>query len=83
MLQESEIKLNETNTGEYRLMYFFAGWHTDTKIYAETDEEAIEDAREIWRNSLRLQKLDHEVALFKGGRKVKVFNSMLYRERIY
>lgn len=60
-------------TNEYRLMYFFGVWHTDTTLYAESDDEAIFDADEAYKDNARLQNWNYNVALFCGNRKVKAY----------
>lgn len=63
---------------EYRLMYRWGGWVTHCKISAESDLEAIDDARGIFETTKTLTGWPYEVALFdtetRGGwRRVKTF----------
>lgn len=54
---------------EYKLMYRFGAWVTKSSIYAESDAEALHDAREIFDESA-LGRWSYEVALWRGTRKV-------------
>lgn len=57
---------------EYRLMYLWGAWVCDSKIYAESDEEAIFDADELMVYAKAKDKLRY--ALWCGNRKVKEYN---------
>ena len=54
---------------KYRLMYFFGVWNTSATIYAETDAEAIHDAKELPMKA----KGQLPYALFCGNRRVIEF----------
>lgn len=69
------ITLNEINTKEYRLMYFFGTWTTDCKIYAESDKEAIFDCDETMQHKDSLKNWHYPVALWCGNRKIKDYNN--------
>jgi len=65
-------------TREYRLMYRFGAWVTHSKIFAESDFEAVSDAREEFDGTRSLREWPYEVALFEtktrgGWRRVKTF----------
>lgn len=60
---------------EYRLMYLFGTWVTDSTIYAETDEEAIYDSDKIFNGNPNIQKWGYGVALVQGNRFVKIYIS--------
>lgn len=64
------IKPTAPKTKEYRLMYLFGAWVTSSKIYAETDEEAIFDADDEPRKAA--DELPY--ALFCGRRLVKLYD---------
>ena len=59
----------EVEFKEYKLMYFFGVWHTNCKLYAENDSEAIYDADRCVK--VANDKLDY--ALWCGNRKVKEY----------
>ncbi len=74
------IKVCDPATREYRLMYLFGAWVTHTKIFAESDLEALHDAREIYETENCLKNWPSEVVLFETGsrggwRRVKTFKS--------
>ncbi len=54
----------------YRLMYRFGAWVGHCRIPAETDDEAVHDAKEVFDGSDTLRSWPYEVALFCGERKV-------------
>lgn len=56
---------------EYRLMYLWGAWITDTRIYAESDEEAIHDSDEVFNGKDSLKNWKIGVALVQGDRFVK------------
>lgn len=58
---------------EYRLMYLFGAWITKERIYAETDEEAIHDADEVYKEAKSLHEWRYRVALMQGDRVVKEY----------
>ena len=55
---------------EYRLMYLFGAWVCHSRIYAETDAEAIHDAMDDYMTST-LPRYSHRVALWEGSRLVR------------
>lgn len=57
---------------EYRLMYLFGAWVGHSRVYAETDAEAIEDATDDYLTST-LPRWPYSVALFDGSRLVHEF----------
>lgn len=59
---------------EYRLMYLWGAWVCDSKIYAESDDEAIFDADELMIDAKAKDKLRY--ALFCGNKKVKEYNQI-------
>lgn len=66
------------NFREYRLMYRWGAWVTHCKISAESDVEAIHDARAEFDANDALKRWPYEVALFETGtrggwRRVKTF----------
>ena len=54
---------------EYKLMYLFGAWVTDTTIYAASDAEAIHDADNL--PMVASDKLQY--CLFCGNRRVKTY----------
>ena len=52
---------------EYRLMYRWGAWVTHCKISAESDLEALHDAKEIFETTKTLKGWPYEVALFETG----------------
>lgn len=71
------IQVCGPTTREYRLMYRWGAWVTHCKIIAESDLEAVHDAREKFTESA-LGRWPYEVALFEtkgrgGWRRVKTF----------
>lgn len=63
---------------EYRLMYRWGAWISHCKIIAESDMEAIFDARAEFDTAKSLQTWPFEVVLFEtksrgGWRRVKTF----------
>lgn len=65
---------SEFTTREYRLMYFYGVWHTKSMIYAESDAEAIYDARCEVKGSKAAVNGKLPCALWCGNRIVKKFN---------
>ena len=57
---------------EYRLMYLFGAWVGHSRVYAETDAEAIHDATDDYISST-LPRWPYRVALWEGSRLVHVF----------
>lgn len=57
---------------EYRLMYLFGAWVGHSRVYAETDAEAIEDATGDYLTST-LPRWPYRVALWDGSRLVHEF----------
>ena len=64
------ITVDVPNVREYRVMYQFGAWVTDCIIYAESDAEAIHDAKE---SADKLSNWRYDVALFCGNRLVKSY----------
>ena len=64
------ISVNVPKIREYRVMYQFGAWVTDCIIYAESDAEAIHDAKE---SANKLSNWRYGVALFCGNRLVKSY----------
>lgn len=74
------IKVCDPGTREYRLMYRWGAWVTHCKVIAETDLEAVHDARRIFETTKSLTGWPFEVALFEtksrgGWRRVKTFKN--------
>lgn len=65
---------SEIITREYRLMYFYGVWQTKSVIYAESDAEAIYDARCEVKGSEAAVNGKMPYALFRGNKLVKQFN---------
>lgn len=57
---------------EYKLMYRWGAWVTKCRLYAESDKEAIFDARGEYEGA-GLSRWPYEVALWCGGRLVHTF----------
>ena len=74
-MEKMNISLSTPVITEYRLMYTFGGWHTDIKIFAENDAEAIHDADERFAENKALQGWQYQVALwdYTYGRRVKQY----------
>lgn len=66
-------KSQDPEVQEYRLMYLFGAWITKERIYAETDEEAIHDADEVYKEAKSLHEWRYRVALMQGDRVVKEY----------
>lgn len=73
MKEFPNIQLQEFTTQEYKLMYLWGAWMTDTKIYAEDDSEAIFDADEAFAEKKSLRNWPYGVVLFQGNRIVKTY----------
>lgn len=72
------IKVCDPKTREYRLMYRWGAWVTNSRIFAESDAEAVHDAREVFEAEESLRNWPFEVVLFETGtrggwRRVKTF----------
>lgn len=68
------LRPSNPDTREYRLMYFVGCWITKSKLYAESDAEAIFDARkEVKQDSTATANI-MPFALWCGRRLVKQFN---------
>ena len=65
-----KVNVRDIVTKEYKVMYFFAGWHTAETLYCEDDNEAIYDAERC--DMKAADKLAY--ALFCGNRLVKKLN---------
>lgn len=74
-MEALNITLNTPNTTEYRLMYIYGGWHTDIKIFAESDKEAIFDADARFAENKALRNWKYSVVLwdYTYGRRVKQY----------
>lgn len=70
-MEEMEIK--NPRVKEYRIMYLWGVWITHAKVYAETDEEAIFDADEVFKNAKNLHNWKMGVCLIQGDRFVKTY----------
>lgn len=71
-LKNANIKIDENlKIKEYRLMYLWGAWVGHSRIYAESDEEAIFDADEIMKGIDN--KAGFKYALVIGNRKVKEY----------
>lgn len=68
------------NVKEYRLMYMFGPWVLHSRIYAETDAEAVHDADEAYQEAENLHKWPHGVALLQGNRFVKMYRPIRMNE---
>lgn len=67
-----EVAVSVPDVKEYKLMYLFGGWVCHSRVYAETDAEAIQDATDDYITS-RLPRWPYRVALWEGSRLVHVF----------
>lgn len=67
-----EVAVSVPEVQEYKLMYLFGGWVCHSRVYAETDAEAIQDATDDYITS-RLPRWPYRVALWEGSRLVHVF----------
>ena len=67
-----EVAVSVPDVKEYKLMYLFGGWVCHSRVYAETDAEAIHDATDDYITS-RLPRWAYRVALWEGSRLVHVF----------
>ena len=71
ILEAVEVTENP-DVKEYRLMYLFGAWVCHSRVYAETDGEAIEDATDDYLTST-LPRWPYRVALWDGSRLVHEF----------
>ena len=71
---KSEANYSDPTIVEYRLMYFFGCWVTHSMIYAESDAEAIFDARSEVKETKAAVNGQLPYALFQGNRLVKRYN---------
>lgn len=71
ILEAVEVTENP-DVKEYRLMYLFGAWVCHSRVYAETDGEAIEDATDDYLTST-LPRWPYRVALWNGSRLVHEF----------
>jgi hypothetical protein len=67
-----EVPVSVPDVKEYKLMYLFGAWVCHSRVYAETDAEAIQDATDDYITS-RLPRWAYRVALWEGSRLVHVF----------
>ena len=67
-----EVAVSVPDVKEYRLMYLFGAWVGHSRVYAETDAEAIHDATDDYISST-LPRWPYRVALWEGSRLVHVF----------
>lgn len=67
-----DVAVSVPEVQEYKLMYLFGGWVCDSCVYAETDDEAIQDATDNYITS-RLPRWPYRVALWEGSRLVHEF----------
>ena len=67
-----DVAVSVPDVKEYRLMYLFGAWVGHSRVYAETDAEAIHDATDNYISST-LPRWAHRVALWEGSRLVHVF----------
>ena len=67
-----EVAVSVPDVKEYKLMYLFGGWVCHSRVYAETDAEAIHDATDDYISST-LPRWPYRVALWEGSRLVHVF----------
>ena len=67
-----DVAVSVPDVKEYKLMYLFGGWVCHSRVYAETDAEAIQDATDDYITS-RLPRWAYRVALWEGSRLVHVF----------
>ena len=74
-----EVAVSVPEVQEYKLKYLWGAWITKETIYAETDEEAIFDADEIFKNNKMLHNWNG-VALVQGDRFVKSYRPIRRNE---
>ena len=74
-----EVAESAPEVQEYKLKYLWGAWITKETIYAETDEEAIFDADEIFKNNKILHNWNG-VALVQGDRFVKSYRPIRCNE---
>lgn len=74
-----EVAVSVPEVQEYKLKYLWGAWITTETIYAETDEEAIFDADEIFKNNKMLHNWNG-VALVQGDRFVKSYRPIRCNE---
>lgn len=74
-----EVAVSAPEVQEYKLKYLWGAWITKETIYAETDEEAIFDADEIFKNDKTLHNWNG-VALVQGDRFVKSYRPIRCNE---
>ena len=67
-----EVAESVPEVQEYKLMYLFGAWVCHSRVYAETDAEAIHDATDNYISST-LPRWAYRVALWEGSRLVHVF----------
>lgn len=67
-----EVAVSVPEVKEYKLMYLFGAWVCHSRVYAETDAEAIHDATDNYISST-LPRWAYRVALWEGSRLVHVF----------
>ena len=74
-----DVAVSAPEVQEYKLKYLWGAWITKETIYAETDEEAIFDADEIFKNDKTLHNWNG-VALVQGDRFVKSYRPIRCNE---
>ena len=74
-----EVAVSVPEVQEYKLKYLWGAWITTETIYAETDEEAIFDADEIFKNNKMLHNWNG-VALVQGDRFIKSYRPIRCNE---
>ena len=74
-----EVAVSVPDVQEYKLKYLWGAWITKETIYAETDEEAIFDADEIFKNDKTLHNWNG-VALVQGDRFIKSYRPIRCNE---
>lgn len=74
-----EVAVSVPEVQEYKLKYLWGAWITKETIYAETDEEAIFDADEIFKNDKTLHNWNG-VALVQGDRFIKSYRPIRCNE---
>ena len=74
-----DVAVSAPEVQEYKLKYLWGAWITTETIYAETDEEAIFDADEIFKNNKMLHNWNG-VALVQGDRFVKSYRPIRCNE---
>lgn len=67
-----DVAVSIPDVKEYKLMYLFGAWVGHSRVYAETDAEAIQDATDDYITSC-LPRWPYRVALWEGSRLVHVF----------